>query len=317
MKNFEAPLLRSPLRRRDFIKLGAGAGATVTLLNACGSSQSGTSAEQAQQNPPPAADAVHAKEDPVQRVLPKFKWGEITPGGNGGNGGGGGVQGPSDYRFGFFLPPDVQLFNIGLGLEEYDTEGVDKASRTYAGKADLLAKAGVNLIFLGGAPVSAQLGRDRIQQMLADTTRRTGVRADATLEANLAGMARLGVKTITVGSRWGGQLNQAVTAYCKKGGVEVLGMTNRDWTLRERPHMTFEETMRLELELAYEAVKKAPKAAGLLLPGGVMAEHVIDPIEKEFGISVFTNMNCKVWNNLVRPKVIPAIQGWGRLLATP
>ena len=141
MKNFEAPLLRSLLRRRDFIKLGAGAGATVTLLNACGSSQSGTSGEQAQQNPPPAAEAVQAKEDPVQRVLPKFKWGEISPGG-----GAGGVQsGSMSRRFHFFLPPEVMMFDIGLGLEEYDEEGVDKASRTYAAKADALAKEGVDL----------------------------------------------------------------------------------------------------------------------------------------------------------------------------
>ena len=46
-----------------------------------------------------------------------------------------------------------------------------------------------------------------------------------------------------------------------------------------------------------------------------MSLHVIPAIEEEFDKPAFTNMSAEVWNDLVRPKIIPPVQGWGRLLA--
>ena len=37
-------------------------------------------------------------------------------------------------------------------------------------------------------------------------------------------------------------------------------------------------------------------------------------LEEEFGKPTFTNMSAEVWNDLVRPGIIPPVQGWGRLL---
>jgi hypothetical protein len=38
-------------------------------------------------------------------------------------------------------------------------------------------------------------------------------------------------------------------------------------------------------------------------------------LEEEFGKPAFTNMSVEVWNDLVRPGIIPPVQGWGCLLA--
>jgi hypothetical protein len=46
-----------------------------------------------------------------------------------------------------------------------------------------------------------------------------------------------------------------------------------------------------------------------------MRLHVIPALEIEFGKPAFTNMSVKVWNDLVRPGIIPLVKGWGRLLA--
>jgi hypothetical protein len=46
-----------------------------------------------------------------------------------------------------------------------------------------------------------------------------------------------------------------------------------------------------------------------------MSLHVIPAIEEEFGKPAFTNMSVEVWNDLVRPGIIPPVKGWGCLLA--
>jgi maleate cis-trans isomerase len=47
-----------------------------------------------------------------------------------------------------------------------------------------------------------------------------------------------------------------------------------------------------------------------------MALHVSPALEEEFGKPAFTNMSADVWNDLVRPGIVPPVQGWCRLLAS-
>ena len=81
--------------------------------------------------------------------------------------------------------------------------------------------------------------------------------------------------------------------------------------------MTMEQGLEMALDVGREAAKTWPEAEGISVPGGAaMALHVIPALEEEFGKPAFTNMSSEVWNDLVRPGNIPAVQGWGRLLAS-
>jgi maleate cis-trans isomerase len=80
--------------------------------------------------------------------------------------------------------------------------------------------------------------------------------------------------------------------------------------------MTLEQGLDLALDVGREAAKIAPEAEAISVPGGAaMSLHVIPALEEEFGKPAFTNMSVEVWNQLVRPGIIPPVQGWGRLLA--
>ena len=153
--------------------------------------------------------------------------------------------------------------------------------------------------------------------MCEETTRRTGIPADGTLESAVAAMNHLGVTRVSVGSRWADEVNDGLRAYLADGGIEVVDLFGRGYWSEDMRHFGWEERLDLELEVAREAAEKSPTAEGVLLPGGVIAEHTIVPIEEEYGKTVFTNNNTLVWNNLVRTGVIPPIQGWGKLLANP
>jgi maleate cis-trans isomerase len=107
-----------------------------------------------------------------------------------------------------------------------------------------------------------------------------------------------------------------MTSYLEAGGIKVVGITKRNQWAADAFAMSLEEGLKIALEVGREAAKLAPGADATAVPGGAaMALHVIPALEEEFGKPAFTNMSVEVWNDLVRPGIIPPVQGWGCLLA--
>jgi maleate cis-trans isomerase len=80
--------------------------------------------------------------------------------------------------------------------------------------------------------------------------------------------------------------------------------------------MTLEEGFNTAVDVGREAAAAAPQADSIFVPGGAaMSLHVIPTLEEEYGKPTFTNMSAEVWNDLIRPGIIPPVEGWGCLLA--
>ncbi len=248
--------------------------------------------------------------DKVHRLMPRFRFGAINP-----RSGGGLYRGPT-YQFYRIVPTDVMEISTVLGLEDYTPEAVEKAIKNYWKCVDLLVRERVNVIVLGGAPISAQLGRPRVLDLLRETKERTGVQGDTPLEAVIAAMKHLGLTKLTIGSRWATELNDAIIRYLEGGGIKVVGITKRDQWAAQAAAMSFEEGLKTALDVGREAARLAPETEAVFVPGGAaMSLHVIPAVEEEFGKPTFTNLSAEVWNNLLRPGIIPPVKGWGCLLA--
>jgi len=246
----------------------------------------------------------------AQKMLPRFRYGVIRPRSTGG------LQRGPGYQLYRLVPLDVMEISIGLGLENYTPEGVEKAISNYWSCVELLAQEKVDVVVFGGAPVSAQLGRPRVLDLLRQTREKTSVPADAPLEALIAAMNHLGLKTLTVGSRWADAVNEAIVRYLEAGGIQVIGITKRNQWAADAAAMSLEEGLSIALDVGREAAKLAPQAGAIAVPGGAaMSLHVIPALEAEFAKPAFTNLTVEVWNNLVRPGIIPPVRGWGCLLA--
>ena len=80
--------------------------------------------------------------------------------------------------------------------------------------------------------------------------------------------------------------------------------------------MTLEEGLQAAVDVGREAASQAPQTEAIFVAGGAaMALHVIPTLEEEYGKPTFTNMSAEVWNDLIRPGIIPPVEGWGCLLA--
>lgn len=248
--------------------------------------------------------------DYTSKLKPKFRYGVIHPRANEEY-----QRGPG-YQFYRLAPLDVMEISTGLGLENYTTDGVEKAIKNYWRCVEILAKERADVIVFGGAPISAVLTRPRVTELLRQTKEKTGIAADAPLEALIAAMKHLRLNQLAVGSRWADPVNDAIIRYLADGGITVVGITKRNQWASDSFAMTFEEGLDMALEVGREAAKSWPDAQAISVPGGAaMSLHVIPALEEEFDKPAFTNMSAEVWYNLVRPGIIPPVKGWGRLLA--
>lgn len=239
----------------------------------------------------------------------KYTWGKILPRGGDGQEGG--------HKRQRLVPEDIKIVATGLGLPEYTKEGVEEATQRYWGCVETLVKQGAQSVELEGLPISSQLGRKRCLEIIEETKKRYGIVSDTAGEAVSAAMHHLGVKTITIGSRWAEELNIALTKYMEDAGIKVLYCSNHGQWAAEASQMSLEEGIKFSVQYGREAIKAAPNADGILLPGGAWISLPAVPIlEEEFGKPVFTNEICRTWR-LIHAGVAPPVKGWGRLLETP
>jgi maleate cis-trans isomerase len=166
-------------------------------------------------------------------------------------------------------------------------------------------------------PISSQLGRPRVLKLLEETTQRTGLDADTANEAIIAAMKHLGVGRIAIASRWAKELNDKLIAYMEEAGIKVLAITSEGQWAKEAFGMSIEQGIKLAFQLGRDAMRRAPDAEGLLLPGGTWRSLAAVPIlEEDFDRPVFTNTNARAWR-LIHQGIAPPVEGWGRILTTP
>ena len=213
------------------------------------------------------------------------------------------------------LPPEVKKIASSIEISDYTKEGVDAAiAKRYWACVDELVAQGANSISLLGLPIASQLGRPRVLELLKETGERTGAFADSHSEATIDAMRHLGMRRIAVASRWSNELNEKLIAYLESADFEVLTVTTANQWAQQAFSMSIEEGIKLAFQLGREAMRKAPQADGLLLPGGAWRSLAAVPIlEEDFGKPVVTNPIAQVWR-LISQGVAPPVRGWGRLL---
>jgi maleate cis-trans isomerase len=96
-----------------------------------------------------------------------------------------------------------------------------------------------------------------------------------------------------------------------------LAITSEGQWAREAFAMSIEQGVKLAFQLGREAMRRAPDAEGLLLPGGTWRSLAVVPIlEEDFDRPVFTNTTARAWR-LIHQGIAPPKPGWSRLLTTP
>ena len=221
------------------------------------------------------------------------------------------------YQFYRLAPPGMMLVAANLDLADYTEAAVEHELPLLWRLATALVKRGVERIHVSGVPVGAALGRQRVQTILAEGEKRTGIPFSTDMENIISALKFLGVTKLAIGSRWHDRLNDAVANYLKLGGVDVIGRKASGRSLAENESLKTSDGMRLAVDLGRSALEAAPDAEALLLPGGLwITIHAIPLLEAEFGKPVLINLSATIWATLRAAGLSKPVQGWGRLLAS-
>ena len=200
------------------------------------------------------------------------------------------------YQFYRVAPEGMMLVTTGLDLKDYTLAAVEKELPMLWQRFDLLAKKKVDRLSLSGVPVASVLGRKKMREILAEGEKRTGIACDTDLEAHIATLTHLGASKIALATRWPEAVNAALTRYLAEAGIEVLACASRARTLDQNKLSSAAADHELALELGGKALREAPRAQALLMPGGLWhAIHAVPLIEAEHGRPVLLNILSTTW----------------------
>ncbi len=156
------------------------------------------------------------------------------------------------------LPSEVVTLTNTIGISDYTFQAVEQAMARYPDCVRDLVSRGAQRVSLNGIPISVQLGRPRVLELIDKTEQDLGVPGDTAGEAVVAAMKHLGVSKIAVGSRWAEEVNDALIQYLNHAGIEVLTITSRgQWA-----QQSFEIRIDMGVRMAFELGREAPSQGG-------------------------------------------------------
>ena len=224
------------------------------------------------------------------------------------------------YQFYQVAPDGAMLVTAQLDLAEYSLAAVEANLETFWHRVGLLAGKRSDVIALSGVPIASVLGRPRMRRILDEMEQRTGLPASTDLEAHIEALHAFGVERLALASRWPGHVIEALTTYLAEAGIRVVAVQAKHADLEANKSMDPAEGHLLALQLGRAALRAAPDAQALMLPGGLwFAIHAAPLLEEEFGVPVTLNITATLRSALLRlpgAPVVPPDPRWGRLLAS-
>jgi maleate cis-trans isomerase len=103
------------------------------------------------------------------------------------------------YEFYQIVPRGVTLALTTLAVVKFTDREVEKSVEMSLKAAGEMARAGVNLIVLGGVPLNLSRGYDGLQTMMQETEKDTGVPVTSSLTAQMNALHALGARKVAVG----------------------------------------------------------------------------------------------------------------------
>jgi len=218
------------------------------------------------------------------------------------------------YEFYKLAPPGVVCVPACLWAFTGTREELIKQRQGLLPVVEGLARAEVDYIIVGGAPMVFLAGLGEDKPLLAEIKKITPIPATTDITCTMGAFDRLGVKKIAIATPLTTEVNRSLKAYLENEGYQVLAIKN----LEMRGVMNI---MRLPLETSYklarEAYRAAPEAEVIYLPCAVWPSlENIDAMERDFGIPVVTNFVSKYWAAMETLKIRQTIKGYGKLLET-
>jgi maleate isomerase len=215
------------------------------------------------------------------------------------------------YEFYKMVPAGVTLAISTFTVVERSDEQIDQAYLMSLTAARAFAAAGVDLVFLGGVPVNLSRGHANAQAMLASLAAELGVKMSSSVAAQEKAAKALGCRKVVLAHPYAAHEDARLVADARGYGCEVLGAQGLGTVIHQMGRLP--KTAALDMGRAL--MRAHPEADAIFFPSPHWPViEAIEPLEREFGVSVMAASQACVWDALRLTGVNDRIDGYGRLL---
>jgi maleate isomerase len=209
------------------------------------------------------------------------------------------------------VPDGVLLQILTQQVTSHAPRNMERIHDDAKAAAASFARAGADLVILGGVPTNLSRGRAALEATLQGIADEIGVPVSSSATAQSNALSAVGSKKIGIIHPSNPKRDAAHDDQMRDDGLEPLG--NRS------AGATFEDYNRIPeaaaLSLGRELVEEHPAIDTLLYscPHWATA-HAIEPLEQELGVNVITSLQAITWEGLRKCGIEDRIDGYGKLL---
>ncbi len=210
------------------------------------------------------------------------------------------------------LPEGVGVVPLHAGVRTGDTREFRDVLTVVAERVAELAELGVSAVYVEGAPPGMLMGYDADRRLADELSARHSLPVSFASTAALAALRYLGARRVIGLSYTPADQNEAFGRYLRDAGLDVLTFAGIETSFREADRITAAEVR----ERCGQLFAAHPEADAIYLLGGAWRVlSIIEPLERELGVSVCAGIQASVWEILRLLGVEHPIAGYGRLLA--
>ena len=216
------------------------------------------------------------------------------------------AEGPMMY-------PDVTFIPRGVGVRALTPEGYDAAWDAILPAAKELAKQDIAAIMVIGTSLTFYRGYEAHQQLLERLRAETGLPVSTMSEAVVDGLRSVGAKRVAVATAYSDLVNERLTGFLERSGLEVLSMKGFGLTGFGDAANQSEQDI---IDLSGKAIAEAKAADAVLIScGGLKTLGCAVPLEERHGIPVVTSTQSAFWKALRLAGASARVPDRGRMLA--
>ena len=215
------------------------------------------------------------------------------------------------YEFYAVAPKGVTLVITTLTVIDATSAEVSDSYELSLRAAKDMGRIGVDLITLGGIPINMRHGLDKVDALIADTAKATGVRVSTSLTAQMEALRASGGRCIAIGHPQWTELDPMYSSIMKFYNLPLVGILGAHMPPIDLGKIPLETSM----ELCRNLKKLYPDADTIWLPCPHWAiSEAVEAIERELGITVITANQAITWQAMRLCGIKEQVGGYGRLL---
>ena len=209
------------------------------------------------------------------------------------------------------VPDGVLLQFLTQQVISHENRNMKRIHDDAKAAAASFARAGADMVILGGVPTNLSRGRRALDETLRSISEEIGVPVSSSATAQSNALATLGAKRVGVvhpsnTERDGKHADQLRDDEFEAMGVKAAGTSPEDYN-RIPPASA--------LYLGRSLLKERPEIDTLLYScPHWMVTHAIEPLEQEFGVNVVTSLQAICWEGMRKCGILDSIEGYGKLL---